>query len=915
MGDSNQIDLFSEFVGLEPTPGKESFGEWFKALTGHPPFRWQTRLFGRLTATDLPAMLDLPTGLGKTSILAVWLLARACNPRLPRRLVYVVDRRAVVDQATAEAEQLREALAAVPDLAERLGLKDRPLPVSTLRGQHADNRDWLADPTLPAIVVGTLDMIGSRLLFEGYGVSRGMRPYQAGLLGADTWLVLDEAHLCPPFEALLRAVPAVGSAGRAEGGPIPPFHLLSLSATGRDGNGTAFRLIPDDEDDAIVQSRLKAEKRLAIQEESAKDAAALVAALVGHALEYAGENRRVVIFCDRREDAKKVGVALGKRQIELLTGARRVYEREELAQRLKDWGFLAGSDKTREAPVFLVATSAGEVGIDLDADHLVCDWVAFERMVQRLGRVNRRGEGAARIAVIGAPASNKEKPADTAARLARLRAPFDALPDLGEGCRDASPGAFLALRQRAATDPALREAIQAASTPPPLHPELTRAVADAWSMTSLPRHAGRPDIQPWLRGWIEDDKPQTLAVWREHLPPDPADIEAFFEAAPVHLSETLEASTGEVLDTLIKRAKALAKAAASSKSADSPDAKPPLRPADVALLLLDRNGQPKPWGRGGAERLVLTVGELANLAGKDKEAVSAALVGAHAVIRRGLGGLNGHGLLDEGAADPPETTLDHGWPEERLREGVGYRVRLDKGEPTESAGWRVSHRFQRAGGESDEANEDDTPDILIEVYRGTKTPRQGDFAVSREPQRLDKHHAWAGEEADKLARALELPDDYRSMFVAAAEAHDLGKDRALWQDAMNAPKDGHRPYAKTRGGGDPRRLCGYRHEFGSLGDVENFPPVQGLPDELKDLALHLIASHHGHARPVIAPIDPHAPPSRLAARAEAAALRFARLQRRWGPWGLAWWEAVFRAADWRASQRLDDESNPQETPK
>src|SRR5262249_46825697 len=113
----------------------------------------------------------------------------------------------------------------------------RKLPISTLRGQFVDNRDWLADPAGPAIVVGTVDMIGSRLLFQGYGVSRGMRPYQAGLLGVDPLVVLDEAHLVPPFTHLLRTVERDASLWPKEKGDLallPRFRLLPLSATQRD---------------------------------------------------------------------------------------------------------------------------------------------------------------------------------------------------------------------------------------------------------------------------------------------------------------------------------------------------------------------------------------------------------------------------------------------------------------------------------------------------------------------------------------------------------------------------------------------------------------------------------------------------------------------------------------------------------
>ena len=199
------------------------FDQAFMVLAGFPPFPWQRRLFDQyLSKGQLPAGVDIPTGLGKTAVMAIWLLARAKqglleqarndsagpieHQSLPRRLVYVVDRRAVVDQATIIAEEIRDRLDSCQELEpvrRGLGLgAGQKLPISTLRGRFADNRQWMEDPSAAAIVVGTVDMVGSRLLFEGYGVSRKMRPFAAGLLGCDTLVMLDEAHLVPPFEKL-----------------------------------------------------------------------------------------------------------------------------------------------------------------------------------------------------------------------------------------------------------------------------------------------------------------------------------------------------------------------------------------------------------------------------------------------------------------------------------------------------------------------------------------------------------------------------------------------------------------------------------------------------------------------------------------------------------------------------------------
>ena len=81
-----------------------AFRKDFCTLTDHQPFPWQEKLYHAHFAKDLiPPRCTIPTGLGKTCVLGVWLIALAHGRKLPRRLVYVVNRRTVVDQTTNEA--------------------------------------------------------------------------------------------------------------------------------------------------------------------------------------------------------------------------------------------------------------------------------------------------------------------------------------------------------------------------------------------------------------------------------------------------------------------------------------------------------------------------------------------------------------------------------------------------------------------------------------------------------------------------------------------------------------------------------------------------------------------------------------------------------------------------------------------
>ena len=111
----------------------------------------------------------------------------------------------------------------------------RQLAISTLRGQFADNHEWSADPSLPAVICGTVDMIGSRLLFSGYGLGFKTKPLHAGFLGQDVLLVHDEAHLEPAFQALVVAIKKEQERERERSKPMPwpKLRVMELTATSR----------------------------------------------------------------------------------------------------------------------------------------------------------------------------------------------------------------------------------------------------------------------------------------------------------------------------------------------------------------------------------------------------------------------------------------------------------------------------------------------------------------------------------------------------------------------------------------------------------------------------------------------------------------------------------------------------------
>ena len=820
---------------MQPPSRSIDFEAAFSLLTGNKPFPWQRALYDDwFSVGRFPATCNLPTGLGKTSIIAVWLIARETNPSsVPRRLVYVVNRRTVVDQTTDEVEKYQSNL--IP-----AGIT-QPLAISTLRGQFADNREWAADPSRPAVICGTVDMIGSRLLFSGYGCGFKSKPLHAGFLGQDVLLVHDEAHLEPAFQELLTAIE--NEQNRCH--ELHKFHVVELSATSR-GDGEAFTLTPEDEKDEVVQKRITAKKSLTLHELDEKKLPDRVTDL---ALNHKDSGRAILIFVRTVEAVEKVADKLrkAKMSVETLTGTLRGKERDELVTMPVFRRFLPGADAGDET-VYLVCTSAGEVGVNISADHLICDLSTFESMAQRFGRVNRFGErDDTRIDVVHPSKFDETDELDvrrsrTLALLRRLN-------------RDGCPKALGDL------DPAARAA---AFSPKPIILPTSDILFDAWALTTVrDKLPGRPPVAEYLHGESEWEPPQTSVAWREEVGRLTTDrftpkqlAELIDDYYPLKPHELLKDSTRRVFKQIQKIASRV----------DGP----------VWVIEQDES---------------LRVTTLAELADADEDDLNGVML----LLSPQAGGLQ-DGLLD-GDSETANDVADE-WFEDSERQ-TRRRCRI-WGDDEPTGEMRLVRRIDFPPSEEDEDEEG-------RHWAWYVRPSSADDDGSKTAMKritLQHHTNDVIENAKRIVSTLPLSDELKQAIVFAAAFHDLGKKRIVWQRSIGNPNptDWH---AKSGKGWKPQEITGYRHEFGSLLDAEDNDEFEAVADQAnKDLILHLIAAHHGRGRPHFSleeAFDPEKPQALANEIAREVPRRFARLQRKYGRWGLAYIESLLRAADIAAS--------------
>jgi len=879
---------------------------------GRSPYRWQERAADELARDGWWPAVRAPTGSGKTTLIDCWLhaVAVAGPDCLGRRLLWVVDRRSVVDQIFEYASAVVAELVA-PTAPEPVRLVGQQLhaigggaePRAVLWRGGLDDEGAIAmraplDPAAIAIVVSTVDQLGSRLLFRGYGMAPGSRALHAGLLGVDTTVVLDEAHIS---EALRRTVARVSELQRAaSAAPRPALRLCAVSAT-HSASG-AFELLPEERQEPAIARRVEAAKpaRLAPPTRPAQVAkhveqlAAAGAGVIGVVMNTVGAARAAF------EGIAAVAPKPMEDRI-LLIGPVRPLERLDLLPAIPAPG-------SRMAPFVVVATQTIEVGVDLDFDALITECAPLDTLVQRFGRLNRSGRPIAAPALILPPptyGSPVYGPAavSTWTWLSEVADPSGVV-DFGVE--------------------ALRTTMAAHGAPPPPAPvrtiELLPEHVTALQVTDATEHEG-PAIELYLHG-DRAASPQVSLVWRG-LPRDatPEDVAADLELRPLHPGEAISLSfaaarrwlRGEPLgfesdlegtaqdDPPTRAGKSAGKSAwriDSQGGARRIDDTTPLRPGDQVVLDASVGGLDGfGWSpdslapvvdlgpiSGRAPAIVLVAGQ-AELAGNDEEVLGA----VRAELEAGE-------LTARAAATRLAAAIT-----ERLPSPDGQRPRL--GDAIMEAADRL-----KAG----RATLLEDGRILV-AGRRIRTEHGGGGGVVT----LEKHQRAVAERADRFAFAVGLATETRASLVLAASHHDEGKRDLRFQAWLRGGSAASgKPLAKSAYPYDPvrvRRLReasgwprGKRHELVSAVAVALAHPED-------ELAPWLVATHHGHNHPFCLAVDD--PSSGLVeiplegredallvedGAAPTASAQLGRLVahgERFGPWGLAYLEALLISAD------------------
>lgn len=897
-----------------------SFEEFFSGVHRYPPFPWQERLAGEVLENGWPDLLDLPTGAGKTSALDVALYCLASRPdRLPRRTVLVVDRRIVVDQGAEHARKILKVLRTAADgpvkvVADALraiwstDTADDPFAVAIMRGGMPRDNDWARRPDQPVLGVSTVDQVGSRLLFRGYGVSPKSASIHAGLLGNDTLILLDEVHLAVPFEQTLSVIrkhfrhPCSGLPDR--------FGVVRMSATAGtvDPQWRTFRLANDDRANPVLSRRLRAQKRARLQvvkvtgdDESAKRRRVAESAVAAALALQSNTAKLVAIVVNRVDTARLACQVLREKHgtttdAVLVTGRMRPIDRDHMVRDTL-WRRVGPHQQraVTDRPLIVVATQCIEAGADLDFDAMVTECASLDALRQRFGRLDRQGDRRVSQAVI----------------LGRSDATMDGSYD---PIYDQALSATWSWLKTIAQSDEVDFGIEALPTPldkngeprsdlvarPSDAPILLPAHLDAWAQTT-PLPAIDPDASLWLHGPAKPADVQI--VWRSDvaLPNDADGEETSLERAIQSLSARRPSSL-EAISVPIGAARrwlagepTSAIADVMSGDAEEPNDKPRrsstprpeivalrwagedsefvtqedrLRPGDVLIVPCDRGGIAAGNFDPNSEETVIDVGDLAQLRARG---IASLLLTSDALTVW---------QLPVGMNSVPAPIEDESLKEARKRVRLwlrGWPPARPESNPVTDSEWgalidtlaSTRVRVSVVGG-SLVVSAAVPRERRRSVEVGDAISEDDDSSFRSKAITIRAHCGDVRGFADHFATSLGFSDELVNDLGLAAWLHDIGKADPRFQQLLAGGSEvalalSREPLAKSAlpgGSAKERKLArqragypqGYRHELLSLGMIEETNELLARAHD-RDLVLHLIASHHGWCRPFAPMVD------------------------------------------------------------
>jgi CRISPR-associated endonuclease/helicase Cas3 len=933
-----------------------------KPAEAKEPFPWQKRLAKRVTEGNWPRAIALPTAAGKTGCIDIAVFALACRAKeATRRIFFVVDRRIVVDQAHDHAKTLakvldrskdgllRECADVLRDLSEpgwlQLSAGDRqrilerrwaiqdekdeakrwkllramkaderewfqvsPLAVYALRGGMYRETAWARSPIQPTIIASTVDQVGSRLLFRGYGVSDSMKPIHAALVGNDSLILLDEAHCARPFDQSMQAIEKYRNWGE---GTKSPFRFVSMTATPT-GSGTIEQDEEEDRRHPVLGERINASKpaTLVVAEKAkgSKGPAELVKLLEGHAKELAKKFACVGIIVNRVATARELKAKLAEdfgEGVVLLTGRMRPLDRDRVFnEKLRP----LLSNAEGPLPKFVIGTQCLECGADFDFHALVTECASLDALRQRFGRLNRVAKRPSAKAVVIIRADQTEDTSDD--------------PVYGESLANT----WKWLKSKASDDvfdfgvSAVRatiedEDISSLNAPAGNAPVLFPAHLDCWVQTN-PVPTPDPDPALFLHGPAKTGQPDVQLVFRDDLGADEkqwADIVSLCppsssEAVPVPIGLFKKWLAAEAIDDQssdvegeantadeeepITRSALRWRGPEKSRVVAKPDE---ITPNDVYVVPSSAEGKESlgdfPFG-------LIDYAQEAFQRSRDK----ALLRLPDLIIPEGTGRAEAARLVDE-ALEAIEDKLTDNSPDWLRRALESLKTPNSRDVDLHPLGGFVvtgKHRLRQF----DPTYLDDSEPG--ESFRGR--------SVS-----LEDHSRGVAQYARRFADGCGLDVD---LYYQAGLWHDLGKLDPRFQAMLkqSSPRTAvGEPLAKSARSPrtkEERKQAREVHRYpsGARHELLSAALVSTKTDD--DLLLHVITTHHGSARPFAAPVDENEAAKKpfkaklfeqtfqldttkqeIAAWNAELSERFWRNVRRYGWWGSAYRETIFRLAD------------------